>query len=158
MPGSLVTQALNQQYQLSTDGQSPIPVSVDGDPAVSWAIAPAPAVNADRFAEPYTRAAVNTLEGQTFFPILFPSIISRLWFFQTGIQLAVDTLTFTLRKNGVDTAQVIVVTPGTSLNTVFASAPGLAPVAFAASDFMSLKVRQSGAEAQAGFIARIVAG
>jgi len=114
-----------------------------------WVTAAAPAVNADRFMSVSDILSPNASETIGTYVVPKSFTATRLSFICGLNALATDSVVATVRKNGVDTGITLTVPPATAPGTIITDA--LHSVVFAAGDRISIKLRQSGATAQASW-------
>jgi hypothetical protein len=116
----------------------------------TWTYSNGVATSADRFVQ---RASTNALSseagGQTV--VLRPRTLVRLVVTILGTPYVTDSATFTLRKNGVDTALTLTLAAGATSGSVTGS------VSVAAGDRLTVKLNQSGTESTAGIVPYIYA-
>jgi hypothetical protein len=93
-------------------------------------------------------------------PIPVPAsgfIITTMTWICTGNPLLTDNVTLTLQKNGADQALTLTIPAGTSFYTPLSIPPG-GGVTYSAGDTIDLKIRQSGATAQANWYCQVLLG
>ena len=113
-----------------------------------WGGTNAPAINADRFMQAAAYGtAVSTTEPVGYMLASAACTVTKLYV-KNDANMSTDTLTYTLRVNGVDSALTLVIGTGTSSGNATGS------VAVAAGDRLSMKLRQNGTEASASLSPR----
>lgn len=115
-----------------------------------WIAGEAPHAAADRYvpvSNDITAMATTEAVGQY---IVTRAFTASYFAFMCGFAaLATDTVTATVRKNGVDTALTFVIPAGSAQGVIVADSAH--SVTFARGDKVSIKLRQSGAATQAAW-------
>ena len=111
-----------------------------------WGAGAAAAIAATRFL-PFmsNTTAPLTTEVSSFFGMPIAGAVVRMYV-NVVTPLATDTVTFTLRKNGVNTAAVVVLPAATAQVSLLGQ-----NIAFVAGDLLSVAIAQSSNEAQANW-------
>lgn len=126
----------------------PVAVAGPGGMITQWMASILASTLADRFMNAGSQSASASI-GEDFSKVLIPMAITVYAisaYLATAFLAA--TVTFTLRKNGVDTSLVVALTAGQTANTATGS------VSVAAGDILSVKVVESIAESGGGVAVR----
>lgn len=111
----------------------------------SWVYSNGVATSADRWVQrASTTATSQEAGGQTV--VVYARTLVRLVVTILGTPYTTDSATYTLRKNGVDTALTVTLAAGAS------SASATGSVSLAPGDRLTMKLNQSGTEATAAIV------